>query len=137
MVKFQLARRGITDLRVLGAMGTVHREAFLAADLAEFAYDDCALAIEAGQTISQPFIVAFMLQAAALNPNDRALEIGTGSGYAATVMSHLCREVATGRSSGRGCGPRKGYSKSGKNPELKAWTALTEPALEHHLAMAR
>jgi protein-L-isoaspartate(D-aspartate) O-methyltransferase len=95
MVDVQIARRGVRDERVLQAMREVPREAFVPADMAEFAYDDTPLPIQAGQTISQPYIVGLMLEAAALRPGDRSLEVGTGSGYAAAVMSRLCREVFT------------------------------------------
>ncbi len=89
MVERQLVPRGIHDPRVLAAMGKVAREAFLPASLHEFAYDDTPLPIAAGQTISQPYVVALMAQAAAPAPGDRVLEIGTGSGYAAAVLAEL------------------------------------------------
>ena len=95
MVERQLARRGIADERVLTAMGRVRREAFVPADLAEFAYDDNPLPIAEGQTISQPYIVALMAEAARIGPDDRVLEVGTGSGYAAAVFAELAREVVT------------------------------------------
>src|SRR3954470_7815273 len=95
MVEHQIARRGVRDDRVLRAMGEVPREVFLPAELIEFSYEDTPLPIDAGQTISQPYIVALMLEAAGLRPNDRVLEIGTGSGYAAAVLSRLCDEVFT------------------------------------------
>lgn len=93
MVARQLAGRGISDRRVLDAMRTVPREAFVAERLAGFAYDDGPLPVEAGQTISQPYIVALMLEAARIEPEDTVLEIGAGSGYAAAVMSRLARRV--------------------------------------------
>ncbi|GLS29898.1 protein-L-isoaspartate(D-aspartate) O-methyltransferase [Mesorhizobium albiziae] len=95
MVERQLIRRGITDPRVLDAMRTVPREAFVADYLARRAYDDCALPIELGQTISQPYIVALMAEAAEIKPGDRVLEIGTGSGYAAAVLGQLAAHVHT------------------------------------------
>jgi protein-L-isoaspartate(D-aspartate) O-methyltransferase len=95
MVDAQLVARGIDDPAVLEAMRTVPREAFLTGELAEFAYEDAPLPIEAGQTISQPYIVAAMLAALEIEPGDRVLEIGTGSGYAAAVMSRVAREVYT------------------------------------------
>ncbi len=95
MVESQIAARGVRHARVLQAMREVPRDAFVPEDLAEFAYEDTALPIEAGQTISQPYIVAQMLAAADPSPEARALEIGAGSGYAAAVLSRLVREVYT------------------------------------------
>ena len=93
MVAQQIAARGIGDAAVLEAMRTVPREAFVAADLRERAYDDTPLPIEQGQTISQPYIVALMLEAAAIGPGDRVLEIGAGSGYASAVASLVAGRV--------------------------------------------
>jgi protein-L-isoaspartate(D-aspartate) O-methyltransferase len=93
MVRYQLAGRDITDERVLAAMREVPRERFVPAEYADQAYDDGPLPIGNGQTISQPYIVALMIQAAALQPDDRVLEVGAGSGYAAAVMSRIAREV--------------------------------------------
>jgi len=95
MVKFQLAGRGITDQRVLDAFRSVPREEFLSEDLAEFAYRDTPLPISEGQTISQPYIVALTIDALKLRGDERVLEIGTGSGYAAAVLSRLVKEVFT------------------------------------------
>jgi protein-L-isoaspartate(D-aspartate) O-methyltransferase len=95
MVERQLAARGIRDERVLAAMRAVPREAFIAAELGEFAYEDAPLPIEAAQTISQPFIVAAMTAALELEPHQRVLEVGTGSGYAAAVLSRIAAEVYT------------------------------------------
>ena len=95
MVERQIARRGISDQRVLTAMERVRREAFVPADLAEFAYDDNPLPIGEGQTISQPYIVALMAEAARISPEDRVLEVGAGSGYAAAVLAELAAEVVT------------------------------------------
>ncbi len=95
MVKMQIEARGVRDPRVLAAMAEVPREQFLPPGLAEFAYDDRPLPIEAGQTISQPYIVALMTEALALQPGDDVLEIGTGSGYAAAVLSRVARNVFT------------------------------------------
>jgi protein-L-isoaspartate(D-aspartate) O-methyltransferase len=93
MVEMQLAARGITDARVLAAMGAVPREAFVSPYLRADAYADRPLPIEAGQTISQPYIVALMAEAAGLHPGDRVLEVGAGSGYAAAVMGRLAATV--------------------------------------------
>ena len=95
MVRQQIAARGISDLRLLGAMREVPREAFLPPWLEEFAYDDTPLSIEEGQTISQPYIVAAMIDVVHPGPGDRVLEIGTGSGYAAAVLSRLAGTVHT------------------------------------------
>jgi len=93
MVATQVERRGVRDTWVLEAMRIVPRETFLSAEMAEFAYEDSPLPIGQAQTISQPYIVAKMLEAAELGPGDRVLEVGTGSGYAAAVMAQICREV--------------------------------------------
>ena len=95
MVRRHLRSRGIRDPRVLAAMGKVEREALLPAELGEFAYDDTPLPIAAGQTISQPYIVALMTEALRLSPGDRVLEIGTGSGYAAAVLAEIAAKVYT------------------------------------------
>jgi protein-L-isoaspartate(D-aspartate) O-methyltransferase len=95
MVREQIEARGVHDPAVLAAMRRVPREAFLAPEMAEFAYTDAPLPIEEGQTISQPYIVALMTAALGLGPQDRVLEIGTGSGYAAAVLACVAREVHT------------------------------------------
>lgn len=95
MITRDLRGRGIQDGRVLAAMSRVPREAFVPEALAGAAYDDRPLPIEAGQTISQPYIVAWMAEVARLEPADRVLEIGTGSGYAAAVLALLVRQVDT------------------------------------------
>jgi len=95
MVATQIEARGITDPLVLEAMGTVPRERFVPAALAKFAHDDGPLPIGQGQTISQPYIVAAMAEAAKLKPGARALEIGTGSGYGAAILSRIAGEVYT------------------------------------------
>lgn len=93
MVTAQLGRRGVHDARVLDAMAAVPREAFVSAGTEEFAYEDSPLPIGEGQTISQPYIVAAMAEAAELEPGDRVLEVGAGSGYAAAVLSRLAGQV--------------------------------------------
>lgn len=95
MVVEQLERRGISDPRVLEAMDWVPRHQFTPLDAVDLAYADRALPIGYEQTISQPFTVAFMCDAARITPADMVLEIGTGSGYAAAVLSLLAREVHT------------------------------------------
>jgi protein-L-isoaspartate(D-aspartate) O-methyltransferase len=95
MVEHQLAARGITDPRVLAAMRDVPREAFVPETLREAAYDDCPLPIDAGQTISQPYIVALMIEALGLQGAESVLEIGAGSGYAAAVLARLAAHVCT------------------------------------------
>jgi protein-L-isoaspartate(D-aspartate) O-methyltransferase len=93
MIERQIAGRGIADPRLLHAFRAVPRELFVPPELEQRAYDDCALPIEAGQTISQPFIVALTIRAGRIGPRDRVLEVGAGSGYAAAVMSRLARAV--------------------------------------------
>src|SRR5579872_3084349 len=95
MVDEQLRPHGIHDERVLRALGAVPREEFVPADLRPYAYLDRALGIEAGQTISQPLVVAAMTQALDVQPEDTVLEVGTGSGYQAAVLSLLCSRVIT------------------------------------------
>lgn len=95
MVDLQLAGRGIANPRVLEAFRTVPREAFLPERLAEFAYRDTPLPIGGGQTISQPYIVAVTVEALGLQGNERVLEIGTGSGYAAAILARAAKEVYT------------------------------------------
>jgi protein-L-isoaspartate(D-aspartate) O-methyltransferase len=93
MVKEQIIARGIKDKRVINAMEHVDRSLFIPEALQELAYEDSPLPIGYGQTISQPFIVAFMVEAAKIEPEFKVLEIGTGSGYQAAVLSNLCHEV--------------------------------------------
>jgi protein-L-isoaspartate(D-aspartate) O-methyltransferase len=95
MVERQLRRRGIDDVRVLAAMNEVPRELFVPPEQRRRAYRDGALRIAEGQTISQPWIVACMAQLLALRGDETVLEVGTGSGYAAAVLSRLCAEVIT------------------------------------------
>jgi len=91
----QLRRRGIRDTGVLRAIERVPREMFVDPAFAGHAYQDIALPIECGQTISQPYVVAFMTEKLELDRTHKVLEIGTGSGYQAAVLSHLCRRVYT------------------------------------------
>jgi protein-L-isoaspartate(D-aspartate) O-methyltransferase len=95
MVRDDLANRGIQDGRVLAAMARVPREAFVPDHLKTFAYDDGPLPIGHSQTISQPYIVALMAEAAELTPDSTVLEVGTGSGYAAAVLAEIARRVCT------------------------------------------
>jgi protein-L-isoaspartate(D-aspartate) O-methyltransferase len=95
MVERQLRRRGIYDERVLAAMGEVPRELFLPKAQRRRAYRDGAVRIGEGQTMSQPWIVACMAQLLELGGSETVLEVGTGSGYGAAVLSRLCREVVT------------------------------------------
>jgi len=93
MVRRQLAERGIREVRVLDAMSKVPRHEFIPETLRQEAYEDHPLPIGEGQTISQPYIVAAMLEHLALQATDRVLEVGTGSGYVTALLSLLCAEV--------------------------------------------
>jgi protein-L-isoaspartate(D-aspartate) O-methyltransferase len=93
MVERQLRRRGITSQHILDAFLAVPREAFVSPEYAHAAYGDYPLPIEAGQTISQPYIVALMIQAADIGAGDKVLEVGAGSGYAAAVISRIAGRV--------------------------------------------
>ena len=93
MIERQLKRRGISEAEILDAFRAVPREAFISDEHAHLAYGDHPLPIEAKQTISQPYIVALMIQAAAIKPGDRVLEVGSGSGYAAAVISRIAAKV--------------------------------------------
>ena len=95
MVEDQLRRRGISDARVLEAMGRVPRHLFVPRDYQDSAYDDRPLPIGEGQTISQPYMVAIMTQSLELKGRERVLEIGTGSGYQAAILAELARELYT------------------------------------------
>jgi protein-L-isoaspartate(D-aspartate) O-methyltransferase len=95
MVERQLRRRGINDERVLGAMGRVPRELFVPPGLRDLAYEDGALPIGHGQTISQPYIVAVICSLLSLRGHERVLDVGTGSGYQAAVLAELAAEVTT------------------------------------------
>src|SRR3954447_4464385 len=93
MVDIQIARRGVRDPHVLDSMRRVPREAFVESGLEEFAYADGPLPIGEDQTISQPYIVALMIEAAEVRPGDTVLEVGAGSGYAAAVISRIADRV--------------------------------------------
>lgn len=95
MFQLALRRRGISDQAVLRAMEEVPREVFVAAGDRDHAYRDSALGIACGQTISQPFVVAYMTEQLQLQKSHKVLEIGTGSGYQAAVLSRLCAHVLT------------------------------------------
>lgn len=95
MVERQLRGRGIRDERVLAAMADLPRERFVPPELAGRAYEDGALAIGEGQTISQPWLVAAMVAVLELRGDERVLEVGTGSGYSTAVLARCCREVVT------------------------------------------
>src|SRR5213075_2603272 len=89
----QLRFRGITDERVIAAMALVPRELFVPEDVRGLAYEDAALPLAHGQTVSQPFVVAFICQGLALEGSERVLDVGTGSGYQAAVLAELAGEV--------------------------------------------
>jgi protein-L-isoaspartate(D-aspartate) O-methyltransferase len=91
----ELRRQGITDTDVLSAMETTPRELFVPKVFQDRAYDNTALPIDAGQTISQPYVVAFMTAALELKPSHRVLEVGTGSGYQTAILARLCKRVYT------------------------------------------
>jgi protein-L-isoaspartate(D-aspartate) O-methyltransferase len=93
MVERHLKRRGVTEKTIIDAFLAVPREEFVAPDYAHLAYGDHPLPIEAGQTISQPYIVALMIQAAGIRQGDKVLEVGAGSGYAAAVISRIATRV--------------------------------------------
>jgi len=93
MVEKQLLKRNIRDIQVLNAMKKVPRHEFVLLRMKQLAYSDRPLSIGENQTISQPYIVAFMTEAAKLKPSDRVLEIGTGSGYQAAVLAEISKEV--------------------------------------------
>lgn len=91
----ELRRSGITDTRVLAALERVPREMFIPHAFADKAYDNTTLPIGQGQTISQPYVVAMMTQSLEIDPRHKVLEVGTGSGYQAAILSQLCRRVYT------------------------------------------
>lgn len=92
---FQLRSRGVVDRRVLAAMEKIDRAAFLTGHFAERAYEDVPLPIASGQTISQPSVVGLMTQALEVSARDKVLEVGTGSGYQAAILSQLARRIYT------------------------------------------
>lgn len=93
LIRDTIASRGVTNPRVLDALRRVPRHAFVPSSQVESAYEDCPLPIGCGQTISQPYIVAFMTEAALPSSSNRCLEIGTGSGYQTAILSQLCGEL--------------------------------------------
>jgi protein-L-isoaspartate(D-aspartate) O-methyltransferase len=95
MVAHQIQERGVRSPAVARAMQEVPREEFMSEEMREFAYADSPLPIGEGQTISQPYIVAYMIEALGLKGGERVLEVGTGSGYAAAVLSRIAGEVYT------------------------------------------
>ena len=116
MVDVQIARRGVRDPHVLDAMRRVPREAFVEPGFEEFAYEDGPLPIGEGQTISQPYIVALMIEAAEVKPGDNVLEVGAGSGYAAAVMSQIADRVhAIERHPSLGEAARRRFGRLGYN----------------------
>jgi len=95
MVETQIVSRGIKDERVIAAMKKVPRHLFVPAEMIDYAYNDEPVPIGEGQTISQPYIVAYMTEALHLQPEDRVLEIGTGSGYQTAILAEIVKEVYT------------------------------------------
>ena len=93
MIERTIRSRGLIDPKLIAAFSAVPREEFISADYAEHAYDDAPLPIESGQTISQPYIVALTVDAAAIGPGDKVLEIGAGSGYAAAIIGQIAHKV--------------------------------------------
>ena len=111
MVANQIMARGVRDERVLEAMRRVRRHAFIPPDERDMAYDDMPLPIAGGQTISQPYIVAYMVEALDLQPGEKVLEIGAGSGYAAAVLA----EIWSARSACR-------RSRGSQEPAPRSWS---------------
>lgn len=95
MVETQIIPRGIKDPNVLQVMEKVKRERFVPASYQSLAYSDCPLPIASGQTISQPYMVAFMTEQLRVDPNSRVLEVGTGSGYQTAILAELVKEIYT------------------------------------------
>ena len=123
MVEKAIFARGVRSEMVLNAMRSVPREVFLPEQLREFAYEDAPLPIEGGQTISQPYIVAFMTEALALEGGGKVLEIGAGSGYAAAILSKIAGEVYTPP------GPRSPALKNLSRPKVEWGLNLQSCAL--------
>jgi protein-L-isoaspartate(D-aspartate) O-methyltransferase len=120
MVATQLRARDIRDERVLAAMGSVHREAFVPADERGAAYDDGPLPIGGGQTISQPYIVARMTELLGVEPGDRVLEVGTGSGYQAAVLAEIgCRVTSIERDDGLAATARERLARLGYDDRVE------------------
>src|SRR3954447_21298928 len=121
MMDVQIARRGVRDRYVLDAMRRVPREAFVQSGFEEFAYEDAPLPIGEGQTISQPYIVALMIEAAEVKPGESALEVGAGSGYAAAILSQIADRVyAIERHAALGSAARQRFNMLGyDNIELR------------------
>ena len=140
MVERQLRRRGIHDERVLAAMNEVPRELFLPKAQRRRAYRDGAVRIGEGQTMSQPWIVACMAQLLELAGSETVLEVGTGSGYGAAVLSRLCREVVTIERyeslavTGGADAPRAGLRERGRRASA---TAASAHPSEGHSAESR
>ena len=91
----ELKKKGISDQKILSAIKKVPRELFINQASAEWAYENMPLPVECGQTISQPYVVAYMIDCLKLKKTDKVLEIGTGTGYQAAIISHLCQEIYT------------------------------------------
>ena len=127
MVERQLRRRGITEQHILDAFRAVPREEFVGPNYAHLAYGDHPLPIEAGQTISQPYIVALMIQAAAIEPGDTVLEVGAGSGYAAAVISRIAGKVIGDRAPARAGRGRARAAASGSATTMSRSSRATAP----------
>lgn len=126
MLNEHLIGRGIKNAAVLAAMMMVPREEFVAEHLRESAYEDHPLPIDEGQTISQPYIVAYMAEMLELSAEDRVLEIGTGSGYAAAILSRIVNTVYTVEHFGSLCRRQFNVIKISATPTFMSWK-LTEP----------
>lgn len=132
MVAEQIARRGVRSARVLAALERVPRHRFVSEDLLAHAYEDRALKIGGGQTISQPYMVAVMTECLEIGGCERVLEIGTGSGYQAAVLALLAREVFTiERNESLACSARERLSSLGYNNIRVIWGDGTIGDSEH------